>query len=68
MRLTPEQYAKLKTTGGSHMRALMLAKCNVRILIAAMTFFALLVVLLASDGCLGTGLLDSGWLPAPLPE
>ena len=50
------------------MRALMLAKCNVRILIAAMTFFALLVVLLASDGCLGTGLLDSGWLPAPLPE
>ena len=50
------------------MRALILANIDVRILVAAMTFFALLVVLLTPDGCLGPGPLDPGWLPAPLPE
>jgi hypothetical protein len=49
------------------MMTLMLANGNLRILIAAMTFFALLVVLLASDGCPSSGLLDSGLFPVPVP-
>jgi hypothetical protein len=50
------------------MRTLMLANDNLKILIAAMTFFALLVVLLAPDGCVSSGLLDSGLFPAPVLE
>lgn len=45
----------------------MLANANVKIVIAAMTFFALLAVLLLPDGCLTSGLLDSGWFPEPVP-
>jgi hypothetical protein len=50
------------------MRALMLASADVRILIIAITFFTLLLILLAPDGYLGPGFMDSGWIPAPLPE
>jgi hypothetical protein len=39
---------------------------DVKILMAAMTFFALLVVLLVPDGCLSSELLESGWLPEPI--
>lgn len=49
------------------MKTLMLTNDNMKILIAAMTFFALLVVLLAPDGCLSSGLLDSGLFPIPVP-
>jgi hypothetical protein len=50
------------------MTALMLASADVRILIIAITFFTLLLILLAPDGYLGPGFMDSGWIPAPLPE
>jgi hypothetical protein len=50
------------------MRTLILANDNMKILIAAMTLFALLVVLLTPDGCLSSGLLDSGLFPVPVPE
>jgi hypothetical protein len=46
------------------MRALILANTDLKILIAAMTFFGLLVVLLTPDGCLSPGL-DSGLFPMP---
>jgi hypothetical protein len=59
---------KAKTIGWCPMRTLMLANDNTKILIAAMTFFALLVVLLTPDGCLCSGLLDSGLFPVPVPE
>jgi hypothetical protein len=49
------------------MTTLMLPNANMKILIAAMTFFALLVVLLAPDGCPSSGLLDSGLFPVPVP-
>jgi hypothetical protein len=42
-----------------------LADSDVRILIAAVTFFALLLVLLAPDDFLSCGLMDSGWFPSP---
>lgn len=48
------------------MRAL--ADADVKILVAALTFFALLLVLLAPDSFLGPGLLDSGSFPAPMPD
>jgi hypothetical protein len=47
------------------MRTLTLVNADVKILIAAMTFFALLVVLLTPDGCFSSGLLDSGIFPVP---
>jgi hypothetical protein len=50
------------------MRALMLKNADVRILIGAVTFFTLLMILLAPDGYLGPGFMDSGWIPAPLPQ
>jgi hypothetical protein len=49
------------------MTTLVLANANMKILIAAMTFFALLVVLLVPDGCPTSGLLDSGLFPVPVP-
>jgi hypothetical protein len=48
------------------MRTLTLANADVKILIAVMVFFALLVVLLTPDGCSSSGLLDSGF-PVPAP-
>jgi hypothetical protein len=45
-----------------------LADSDVTILIAAITFFALLLGPLAPDDFLSSGLMDSGWFPAPLPE
>jgi hypothetical protein len=50
------------------MWALMLANADVRILISAITFVALLLILLAPDGYLGPGFMDSGWIPAPFPQ
>jgi hypothetical protein len=50
------------------MRALMLKNADVRILISVVTFFTLLVILLAPDGYLGPGLMNSGWISAPLPR
>lgn len=50
------------------MRALIPANADVRILISAITFFTLLLILLAPDGYLGPGSMDSGWIPAPLPQ
>jgi hypothetical protein len=50
------------------MRALILANADVRILISAITFVALLLILLTPDGSLGPGYMDSGWIPAPLPH
>jgi hypothetical protein len=50
----------------AHVNA-MLANANAKIVIAAMTFFALLAVLLLADGCLTSGLLDPGWFPEPVP-
>jgi hypothetical protein len=47
------------------MKMLRLASTNMKILIAAMKFFALLVVLLTPDGCFSSGLLDSGIFPVP---
>jgi hypothetical protein len=49
-----------------HMRTVMLTNADVRILMAAMTFFALLMVLLAPDELLTSGLMD--WFPAPVFE
>jgi hypothetical protein len=46
------------------MRTATLASADVKILIAAMVFFALLVILLTPDGYLSSGLLDSGF-PVP---
>jgi hypothetical protein len=48
------------------MRKLELANADVRILIGAMTFIALLVVLLLNDS-LDTSLIDPAWLPFPMP-
>jgi hypothetical protein len=42
----------------------MLVNADVKILIAAMVFFALLGVLLIPDGCCSSGLLDST-VPVP---
>jgi hypothetical protein len=39
---------------------------NKRILVAAVVFFSLLIVLLAPDGCLSYGPLDSTSAPVPL--
>jgi hypothetical protein len=50
------------------MRGLMLANADVRVLISAITFFTLLLILLAPDGYIGPGFMDSGWIPAPLPQ
>jgi hypothetical protein len=50
------------------MRALMLANADVRILISTITFFTLLLILLAPDGYLGPGFMDSGWIVAPMPQ
>jgi hypothetical protein len=46
------------------MRTLTLAT-DVKILMVAMTFFALLAILLVPDGCYSSGLLDSGLFPLP---
>jgi hypothetical protein len=48
------------------MRTVMLTDADVRILMAAMMFFALLMVLLAPDDLLTSGLMD--WFPAPVLE
>jgi hypothetical protein len=48
------------------MRKLELANANVRILLGAMTFIALLVVLLLNDS-LDTSLIGPAWLPFPIP-
>lgn len=48
------------------MRTILLTDAGVRILLAAMTFFALLIGLLAPDELLSSGLLD--WFPAPVLE
>jgi hypothetical protein len=50
------------------MRTLILANAEVRILISAITFITLLLILLAPDGYLGTGFMDSEWIPAPSPQ
>jgi hypothetical protein len=50
------------------MRAQMLANADVRVLVSAITFFTLLLILLAPDGYLGPGFMDSGWIPAPWPQ
>jgi hypothetical protein len=42
----------------------MLVNADKKILLVAMTFFALLVVLLIPDGCYSSGLLDST-VPVP---
>ena len=47
------------------MRTLRLETHDLRILIAAITFFALLLILLAPDGYLGSGLWESEGLPLP---
>jgi hypothetical protein len=47
-------------------RTLTLASADVKILIAAIVFFALLVILLTPDGYVSSGLLDSGF-PVPTP-
>jgi hypothetical protein len=46
------------------MRALTPAIVDVKILVVAMTFFALLVVLLLPDGCIDPSLIG----PVPIPE
>jgi hypothetical protein len=48
------------------MRTILLTDAGVRILLAAMTFIALLIGLLAPDELLSSGLLD--WFPAPVLE
>jgi len=48
------------------MRTVTAASADVKILIAAMVFFALLVILLTPDGHLSSGLLDPGF-PVPTP-
>jgi hypothetical protein len=48
------------------MRKLELANADVRILLGAMTFIALLVVLLLNDS-LDTSLIGPAWLPFPIP-
>jgi hypothetical protein len=52
--------------GCGRMRNLELAKADVRILIAAMTLIALLVVLLLNDS-LDTYPIAPAWLPFPVP-
>jgi hypothetical protein len=49
------------------MRALP-AIADVKILVAAMTFFTLLVVLLLPDGCIDPSLIGPDWIPVPIPE
>jgi hypothetical protein len=48
------------------MRTILLTDAGVRILLAAMTFIALLIGLLAPDELPSSGLLD--WFPAPVLE
>jgi hypothetical protein len=68
LRLTPDEYRKLRRArGGEMMRALTPAIADIKILVAAMTFFALLVVLLLTDGCIDSSLIGPGWIPAPIP-
>jgi len=50
------------------MRALELANFDVRILVAAMTLFALLVVLLLPDACIDPSLMSPDWIAVPIPE
>ena len=48
------------------MRKLELATADVKILVSAMTFIALLVVLLLDDSCLDPSLIAPAWLPFPI--
>jgi hypothetical protein len=50
------------------MRALELANVDVKILLAAMTLFALLVVLLLPDACIDPSLRCPDWIAVPIPE
>jgi hypothetical protein len=50
------------------LRVLMLENADIRILITAITFVTVLLSLLAADGYIGPGFMDSGWIPAPLPQ
>jgi hypothetical protein len=47
------------------MRTVTLVNADVKILIAAMTFFALLAILLTPDGCFSSGFPDLGSFPVP---
>ena len=48
------------------MRTFMLGSADFRILMAAMTFFAVLVVLLV--GRIDPSLIGPDWIPVPIPE
>ena len=50
------------------MRTLVLTNADFRILMAGMTFFALLVVLLTKDGSIGPSFIGADWIQAPLHE
>jgi hypothetical protein len=65
LKLGPRQQAKIRLPEGD-MRTILLTDAGVRILLAAMTFIALLIGLLAPDELPSSGLLD--WFPAPVLE
>jgi len=50
------------------MRPLTLVNADLKILIAAMTFLALLVVVLVPDGCIDLSPFGCDWYPVPIPE
>ena len=50
------------------MRTFILGNADFKILMAAMTFFGLLIVLLIPDSCIDTSLMGPDWIPFPLPE
>jgi hypothetical protein len=58
---------KQGTTGGTA-GASSLGNADFKILIAALTFFGLLAVLLLPDGCIDRSLIGPDWVPLPIPE
>jgi hypothetical protein len=52
-------------TGWCPLRTLTLVSADLKILIAAMTFFALLAIPLTPDGCFSSGVMDLRFFPVP---